>query len=330
MKLKYYLRGMGIGIILTAIVMGFALGGRKATISDAEVIRRAKELGMIEAGTGTLSQNSKEDGYNNDQTDTSSSDTPLGQAGEKIPEEIDQTVTSPDQPASDVAGEEEEGEDSETEEGTPESESSGDDAQGAAEGQVKTTDVASAKDTGSGTSSGSSTKASTGTSENTTSSGKNTSAQGSDTDAGKTASSEVTSGSSSSGSASSGNASSNSGNTSSGSGTSSESGTGTGTDTSTGKSSSSETGTSAEGGTSTSTGTQASSQAASTGKTVTIPGGLGSEAVAAILEREGLIDNASSFNRYLVEQHIDRIIRSGVKSIPEGASYEQIANIITK
>ena len=28
MKLKYYLRGMGIGILLAAIVMGFALGGR--------------------------------------------------------------------------------------------------------------------------------------------------------------------------------------------------------------------------------------------------------------------------------------------------------------
>ncbi|WP_024866506.1 hypothetical protein [Butyrivibrio sp. FCS014] len=83
MKLKYYLRGMGIGIILTAIVMGFALGGRKTTISDAEVIRRAKELGMIEAGTGTLSQNSKEAGNSNEKTDTSSSDTPLGQAGEK-------------------------------------------------------------------------------------------------------------------------------------------------------------------------------------------------------------------------------------------------------
>ena len=42
MKLKYYLRGMGIGIILTAIVMGFALGGRKATISDAEIIEMLK------------------------------------------------------------------------------------------------------------------------------------------------------------------------------------------------------------------------------------------------------------------------------------------------
>ena len=46
MKLKYYLRGMGIGIILTAIVMGFALGGRKATLSNAQIIERAKALGI--------------------------------------------------------------------------------------------------------------------------------------------------------------------------------------------------------------------------------------------------------------------------------------------
>ena len=50
MKLKYYLRGIGIGVILTAIVMGFALGGRKTTMSDAEVIERAKELGMTDGG----------------------------------------------------------------------------------------------------------------------------------------------------------------------------------------------------------------------------------------------------------------------------------------
>ena len=54
MKLKYYLRGMGIGIILTAIVMGFALGGRKATISDAEIIERAKALGMVDPTSGVL------------------------------------------------------------------------------------------------------------------------------------------------------------------------------------------------------------------------------------------------------------------------------------
>ena len=105
MKLKYYLRGMGIGIILTAIVMGFALGGRKATISDAEVIRRAKELGMIEAGTGVLTQNQTQAGQDNEKNDSSSSDTPLGKTGEKIPEEVNEEVSGSDQPVSDVAGE---------------------------------------------------------------------------------------------------------------------------------------------------------------------------------------------------------------------------------
>ena len=47
MKLKYYLRGLGIGIVVTAIIMTVALGN-KQTMTDDEVIKRAKELGMIE------------------------------------------------------------------------------------------------------------------------------------------------------------------------------------------------------------------------------------------------------------------------------------------
>lgn len=47
MERKYYLRGLGIGIAVTAIIMGIALSGdRKMT--DAEIIARAKELGMVE------------------------------------------------------------------------------------------------------------------------------------------------------------------------------------------------------------------------------------------------------------------------------------------
>ncbi len=49
MNLKYYLRGLGIGIIVTAVVMGAASSGKKETISDAEVMARAAELGMVEA-----------------------------------------------------------------------------------------------------------------------------------------------------------------------------------------------------------------------------------------------------------------------------------------
>ena len=47
MKLKYYLRGLGIGIVVTLFVMMAALGN-KQPMTDEEVIARAKELGMIE------------------------------------------------------------------------------------------------------------------------------------------------------------------------------------------------------------------------------------------------------------------------------------------
>ncbi len=48
MKLKYYLRGLGIGIICTAIIMGIALSGnKKETLTDAEIIERARLLGMV-------------------------------------------------------------------------------------------------------------------------------------------------------------------------------------------------------------------------------------------------------------------------------------------
>lgn len=49
MEKRYYFRGLGIGIIVTAVVMGIALsGGSKREMSDSEVIARAKELGMTE------------------------------------------------------------------------------------------------------------------------------------------------------------------------------------------------------------------------------------------------------------------------------------------
>ncbi len=63
MKLKYYLRGLGIGIICTAIIMGIALSGnKKETLTDAEIIERAKLLGMVmEEGTKESSEQEPED-----------------------------------------------------------------------------------------------------------------------------------------------------------------------------------------------------------------------------------------------------------------------------
>ena len=48
MKLKYYLRGLGIGILITTII--FIIGihvNQDQMFSDEEVIRRAKALGMV-------------------------------------------------------------------------------------------------------------------------------------------------------------------------------------------------------------------------------------------------------------------------------------------
>lgn len=53
MNLKYYLRGLGIGIAVTAIILGVGRG--KETLSDAEIKQRATQLGMVEA-SGLLTE----------------------------------------------------------------------------------------------------------------------------------------------------------------------------------------------------------------------------------------------------------------------------------
>lgn len=53
MKLKYYLRGAGVGVIVTTLVLMIAFAFHKTTMSDAEVIARAKQLGMVEVTEDT-------------------------------------------------------------------------------------------------------------------------------------------------------------------------------------------------------------------------------------------------------------------------------------
>ena len=49
MKLKYYLRGLGTGIAVTALIIGISGGvAGKKPMTDEEVKARAKELGMVE------------------------------------------------------------------------------------------------------------------------------------------------------------------------------------------------------------------------------------------------------------------------------------------
>ncbi len=47
MKLKYYLRGLGIGIILTTIILTISYSGRKLELTDEEIIQKAEALGMV-------------------------------------------------------------------------------------------------------------------------------------------------------------------------------------------------------------------------------------------------------------------------------------------
>ena len=53
MKLKYYLRGLGVGIVVTAIILTIAnhLGNK---MSDEDIIKRAGKLGMVKKEDETL------------------------------------------------------------------------------------------------------------------------------------------------------------------------------------------------------------------------------------------------------------------------------------
>lgn len=65
MELKYYLRGLGLGIIVTAIIMAVVSPGSQK-MTDAEVIRRAKQLGMTEEKVLSDSAAKKEDASGED------------------------------------------------------------------------------------------------------------------------------------------------------------------------------------------------------------------------------------------------------------------------
>lgn len=79
MEKKYYFRGLGLGIIVTAVIMGIALSGgtKKREMTDEEVIARAKELGMIE--DTRLLEPSDEEGEDAkpEEGDAAAADTPV-------------------------------------------------------------------------------------------------------------------------------------------------------------------------------------------------------------------------------------------------------------
>ncbi len=287
MKLKYYLRGIGIGVILTAAIMGFALGGRKTIMSDAQVIQRAKELGMTEGGV--LSEANGESG-NNDAAYASLSVEALDEAGKEKTKEIIETVTTPSESASKV---DEKAKETEAEKDKTKTDTS------------KTTQTSSKEKTESATTAATV----TGKEENKKTEEVKTS-ENSDT---KTEQATATT-----------EAASDSVDTQETANIKEqekdESQSETATNTQETVETSTENVEQPSGG----------GYVTTSSKTIVIPGGLGSDAVARLLYNEGIIDNAVAFDSYLTTNRMDRYIRSGTKVIPSGASYADIAAILIK
>ena len=103
MKLKYYLRGLGIGILVTTVVLSLAGVGRK-NMTDEEVVKRAKELGMVESTLlSDLPDQTKTDEVRPTEPEISlqpeTSEPEESASTPETPEAPEETTTTPETPA---------------------------------------------------------------------------------------------------------------------------------------------------------------------------------------------------------------------------------------
>jgi len=75
MKLKYYLRGVGIGIIFATLVMALSSAVHNNNLSDEFIIKEAMKLGMV------MKEDSEEDIFSKDETEyiADTEDTEIGE-----------------------------------------------------------------------------------------------------------------------------------------------------------------------------------------------------------------------------------------------------------
>ena len=71
MKLKYYLRGLAVGIIVTTVILAIVSGHSGENMSDADVIARAKQLGMVMSNSQTIDKNNLFSTENTEDTEDS-------------------------------------------------------------------------------------------------------------------------------------------------------------------------------------------------------------------------------------------------------------------
>jgi hypothetical protein len=108
MKLKYYLRGLGIGIVVTGIIMSIANSNKSDSLTDVQIIQKAQELGMVtkddyetvktdldKAKTSIDDLQSKLDGEDkasNDQQNAKDSTTETPKEDQNVPETANDAV----------------------------------------------------------------------------------------------------------------------------------------------------------------------------------------------------------------------------------------------
>lgn len=105
MKLKYYLRGLGIGILITTVILSLAGIGRK-NMTDEEVVKRAKELGMVESTLlSDLPDQTKAEEVRPTEPETSEPETSEPETSEpetsepEVSPEPEETASTPETPA---------------------------------------------------------------------------------------------------------------------------------------------------------------------------------------------------------------------------------------
>lgn len=116
MKLKYYMRGLGIGVAVTSIIL-IILSGRESggkTLTNEEVIARAEALGMTRSNPTLL----EEIGGRDDKEDKASiEEEPLSdvEASPPVPSEVENTIGEEEEKEEqELDSQEEEGGDVET------------------------------------------------------------------------------------------------------------------------------------------------------------------------------------------------------------------------
>ncbi len=109
MKLRYYMRGLGIGIFVTAILMSVTINGKTEKLTDAEIIERAEQLGMEQKYESTVladtvSENETEETDTDEPVidDAEETESQESEAEETEPQEIEPEETEPQEIETDV------------------------------------------------------------------------------------------------------------------------------------------------------------------------------------------------------------------------------------